>query len=88
MVKNKVTPNLMMIFLLGFGLIFAITIKKEVFPEFESDWVRYDHEDGLLFTDAPVLITERGATFRGGGFRYYVRESRFSLLGGATVVSQ
>ena len=56
--------------------------------EFESDWVRYDHTEGVLFTEAPVLITEAGATFRGGGFRYYVRESRFSLLGGAEVVSQ
>ncbi len=39
MVNNRVTPNLLMIFLLGFGLIFAFTIKKEVFPEHESDWV-------------------------------------------------
>ncbi len=56
--------------------------------EFESSWVRYDHVDGLLFTDAPVLITEKGATLRGGGFRYYLREQRFRLLGGATVVQK
>ena len=56
--------------------------------EFSAPWVRYDHTDGLLFTDAPVLINESGTTLRGGGFRYYVREERFRLLGGAEVVQQ
>jgi LPS export ABC transporter protein LptC len=56
--------------------------------EFSSAWVRYDHEEGVLFTDAPVLITEQGGTYRGGGFRYYVRERRFRMLGGASVVTQ
>ena len=54
--------------------------------EFSAPWVRYDHTDGLLFTDAPVLMSESGTTLRGGGFRYYVREERFRLLGGAEVV--
>ena len=54
--------------------------------EFRAPWVRYDHTDGLLFTDAPVLLTEAGTTLQGGGFRYYVREERFRLLGGAQVV--
>jgi len=53
---------------------------------FVAPWVEYDHEAGLLFTDAPVLITEGAVTFRGGGFLYYVRESRFVLKGGASVV--
>ncbi len=56
--------------------------------KFSAAWVRYDHEQAMLFTDAPVLITEDGTTFRGGGFRYYVEERRFRLLGGATVVQQ
>jgi len=55
---------------------------------FEADWVRYDHDEGVLYTDAPVLITESGTTLRGGGFRYFVRENRFRLLGGATVVQE
>jgi len=33
-----------------------------------------------------VLMSESGTTLRGGGFRYYVREERFRLLGGAEVV--
>jgi len=56
---------------------------------FETDWVRYDHGRGLLFTDAPVTITERsGGTFKGGGFEYFVAERRFRLLGGASVVQE
>ena len=55
---------------------------------FAAPWVEYDHETGILFTDAPVLITEGAVTFRGGGFRYYVRERRFVLKGGASVVQQ
>ena len=54
--------------------------------EFTSDWIRYDHDEGVLFTDAPVLITDASGTFRGGGFRYIVEERRFKLLGGASVV--
>ncbi len=39
MVENRVTPNLMMIFLMVGGLFMTTKIKKEVFPEFESDTV-------------------------------------------------
>ena len=56
--------------------------------EFRSPWARYDHADGLLFTDAPVVMSESGTRIRGGGFRYYVREQRFRLLGGAEVVQE
>ena len=56
--------------------------------QFSAPWVRYDHAAGLLFTNAPVLISEDAITYRGGGFRYYVRERRFRLLGGASVVQQ
>ena len=55
---------------------------------FTAEWIHYDHDKGLLFTDAPVLITDAGGTFRGGGFRYIVEERRFKLLGGASVVQQ
>lgn len=51
---------------------------------FEAPWVRYVHEEALLYTDASVLITEpSGVRYRGGGFQYFVRERRFKLLGGA-----
>jgi LPS export ABC transporter protein LptC len=52
---------------------------------FETERMRYDHEAGLVTTDAPVVIRDAGGTLRGGGFRYQVREGRLKLLGGATV---
>ncbi len=55
---------------------------------FVADWVRYDHAEGLLFTDDPVLITDSGGSYRGGGFQYHVRERRFRLMGGASVVQE
>ncbi len=39
MVRNRVTPNLLMIFLLIGGLVVSWQIKKEVFPNFELDSV-------------------------------------------------
>ncbi len=54
--------------------------------KFEVDRVNYDHESGTLFTDEDILITDDGGTYRGGGFRYFVEEKRFQLLGGARVV--
>lgn len=38
-VKNKITPNLLMIALIGGGLFMTTRIKQEVFPEFELDIV-------------------------------------------------
>lgn len=55
---------------------------------FVAPWVRYDHDKGVLFTDAPVTILEDAITYRGGGFQYFVRERRFKLLGGASVVQK
>ncbi|PLX81310.1 MAG: AcrB/AcrD/AcrF family protein, partial [Desulfuromonas sp.] len=39
MVQNRVTPNLLMLFLLFGGLFMSLKIKKEVFPEFDLDRV-------------------------------------------------
>ena len=55
---------------------------------FAVDWLRYDHEKGVLYTDSPVVITEEMGTYRGGGFRYDVRARRFRLFGGATMVQE
>jgi hypothetical protein len=56
--------------------------------QFEALWVVYDEEQGLLYTDEPVLIVDEEGRYRGGGFRYFVQEQRFRLLGGATVVQE
>ena len=54
--------------------------------QFEALWVAYDESEGVLYTDDPVLIVDEDGRYRGGGFRYFVNESRFRLQGGATVV--
>ena len=48
---------------------------------YSAPWVRYEHEASLLQTDAPVTVVDSGGTFRGDGFRYYIEERRFELLG-------
>jgi LPS export ABC transporter protein LptC len=48
---------------------------------YSAAWVRYDHASSMLQTDAPVTMVEGGTTFRGDGFRYYIEERRFELLG-------
>lgn len=53
---------------------------------FEAEWVRYDHANGVLFTDGPVVMTDRGTKVIGGGFKYDIEKRRFQLLGGAKVV--
>jgi len=48
---------------------------------YSAAWVRYDHQSSMLQTDAPVTVVDGGSTFRGDGFRYYIEERRFELLG-------
>lgn len=55
---------------------------------FSTEWVRYEHRPALAYTDAPVLVEESAGTYRGGGFRYQVREQRFRFIGGASLVRQ
>lgn len=54
--------------------------------QFEAQWVAYNEADGLLYTDEPVLITDQNGRYRGGGFRYYVEQHRFRLMGGASII--
>ena len=54
--------------------------------EYDAPWVRYDHDDALLYSDAPVVLRDTTGTFRGDGFRYFVRERRFRLLGNVSLV--
>lgn len=53
--------------------------------EYSAPWVRYEHERGLLYTDAPVRMVDATGVFRGDGFRYHVKERRFQLLGNVSV---
>ena len=39
MVRHRVAPNLLMIFLIGGGLLVSLRMKKEVFPTFDMDMV-------------------------------------------------
>jgi hypothetical protein len=53
---------------------------------YAAPWVGYDHEKGLLFSDAPVEMVDDTGRFRGDGFRFHVDEGRFELLGNVSVV--
>jgi len=48
---------------------------------YSAPWVRYQHEEGLLYTEAPVRMVDETGVFRGDGFRYHLKERRFQLLG-------
>lgn len=52
---------------------------------YRTEWVRYRHEAGLLYTDAPVELRDANGRFRGDGFRYHVEERRFELVGNVSV---
>lgn len=52
---------------------------------YATAWVRYEHERGLLYTEAPVEMQDSRGSFRGDGFRYHVHERRFELLGNVRV---
>ena len=55
---------------------------------FRTERLHYSNGPGLVSTDSPVVIQDETGTYRGGGFRYYVRENRFRLRHVATVVQQ
>lgn len=55
---------------------------------FRTTRLHYSHAQALITTNSPVVIEDETGTYRGGGFRYHVRENRFQLLRGATVVQQ
>ena len=53
--------------------------------QYAAPWVRYEHERGVLFSDAPVHLEDGTGRFRGDGFRYHLAERRFQLLGNVHV---
>ncbi|MDJ0786324.1 MAG: LPS export ABC transporter periplasmic protein LptC [Myxococcota bacterium] len=56
--------------------------------KFRTSRVRYKHEGALVTTDEPVEIRDETGTYRGGGFRYFLEENRFRMLGGASVIQE
>lgn len=52
---------------------------------FTTEWLRYQAEDGMASSDAPVEILDGDQVLRGGGLRYSVREERLRLLSGTRV---
>ena len=52
---------------------------------YSAPWVHYEHEASMLYTDAPVVVEDRHGVFRGDGFRYFINERRFELLGNVSV---
>lgn len=55
---------------------------------FETTRLAYHRSQAMVTTDQPVLIQDATGAYRGGGFRYYVRDNRFRLVGGAEVVQE
>ncbi len=55
---------------------------------FETERLRYRRATGRVTTEAPVVIRDGFGTLRGAGFEYWVKENRFRLIGGASVVQE
>lgn len=55
---------------------------------FETTRLAYHRSEAVVTTDQPVLIQDSTGAYRGGGFRYFVRDNRFRLVGGAEVVQK
>lgn len=56
--------------------------------KFQTTRVRYKHEGSLVTTDEPVAITDATGSYRGGGFRYFLDENRFRMMGGTSVIQE
>jgi LPS export ABC transporter protein LptC len=55
---------------------------------FETERLIYRRATGRVTTESPVVIRDGFGTLRGAGFEYWVRENRFRLIGGASVVQE
>jgi LPS export ABC transporter protein LptC len=53
--------------------------------QYSAPWVSYEHLRSMLHTDAPVVVSDRHGQYRGDGFRYFIDERRFELLGNVSV---
>jgi LPS export ABC transporter protein LptC len=51
-------------------------------------WLRYDSDRDVISTDAPVQIVDGRHRLQGRGFVYHLKDSRFVLKGGASIVQE
>ncbi len=90
MVRNRVTPNLLMIVLLVGGFIMSFQIKKEVFPNFQMDEVRvamaYPGASPEEVEQGIVLALEEAISGVGGVEEINVRANEGSALVTAKVL--
>jgi hypothetical protein len=64
----------------------AVTGRLQDGREIRTERLRYEHARAFVSSDAPVALRAGDAAYRGGGFRYWVKEDRFRLTGGARAV--
>jgi len=53
---------------------------------YTAPWVQYEHDPGLLHSDAPVVMVDGKRTYRGEGFEYRIEDRVFRLLRNVSVV--
>jgi LPS export ABC transporter protein LptC len=53
-----------------------------------TPWLRYDSDRDVITTDAPVQIVDGRHRLKGRGFVYHLKDSRFVLKGGASIVQE
>jgi LPS export ABC transporter protein LptC len=53
-----------------------------------TPWLRYDSDRDVISTDAPVQIVDGSHRLKGRGFVYHLKDSRFVLKGGASIVQE
>ena len=58
--RNSVAANLLMIFILVGGLLTAGTIRKQMFPDFESNWLQVQ----VAYPGAAPQEVEEGITVK------------------------
>ena len=53
-----------------------------------TPWLLYDSDRDIISTDAPVRIVDGRHRLEGRGFVYHMKDSRFVLKGGASIVQE
>ena len=65
------------------GHVRGVTASGE---RYSADWVGFDPDADLLYSDSPVEVTQGATRLRGDGFRYHLADGRLKLLGNVSVV--
>ena len=58
--RNPVAANLLMIFILVGGLLTAMSVRKQMFPQFESNWISIQ----AIYPGAAPQEVEEGITIK------------------------